>query len=257
MAGPFSGMDPYFEDPVLWPGVHQGLITGLRNELNRLLPPGYVADMGERIYVVQPVRSIYRDFVVFEQSGPRNMPAGSVSAAALADPPVVLQVEPMDVREVFVEIVAVGEESRVVTVIELLSPANKGQSREGRDLYLSKQRELLGSNVHLEEIDLLRSGEHTAAAPRQHLGPLGLPGVPAPERAGGPLRNMATHAMRFSTTILDTSRQPSAGRHGGPPTRIRRKVRCRRLCSSDRLPPGTDCRADVGRRGPGGGAAPQ
>ena len=66
MAGPFPGMDPYLEDPVLWPGVHQGLITGIRNTLNQLLPPGYIADMGERIYVMQPDRSIYPDVAIFE-----------------------------------------------------------------------------------------------------------------------------------------------------------------------------------------------
>lgn len=37
MAGPFPGMDPYLEDPVLWPGVRQGIVGALRAELNRLL----------------------------------------------------------------------------------------------------------------------------------------------------------------------------------------------------------------------------
>ncbi len=166
MAGPFPGMDPYLEDAVLWPGVHQGLITGIRNALNRLLPPGFVADMGERIYVVQPDRNIYPDVVVFEQQSPVQ-PAQASGAAAVADPPPVVQVEPTEVREVFVEIVAVGEETRVVTVIELLSHSNKAHGREGRALYLDKQKELLLSDVNFVEIDLLRGGEHTAAVPRQ------------------------------------------------------------------------------------------
>jgi hypothetical protein len=27
MPGPFPGMDPYLEDPVYWPDIHQSLIT--------------------------------------------------------------------------------------------------------------------------------------------------------------------------------------------------------------------------------------
>jgi hypothetical protein len=45
-------MDPYLEHPALWPGVHQRLITYLGDRLNTLLPPHYVADIGERLYVV-------------------------------------------------------------------------------------------------------------------------------------------------------------------------------------------------------------
>lgn len=151
-------MDPYLEDPVLWPGVHQGLITGIRNALNSHLPPGYVADIGERLYVVQPDRSIYPDVVVFEQPSPVPAFAASSSGAALADPPIVIRIEPIEVREVFVEILPVGDESRVVTVIELLSYANKAGGSEGHNRYLAKQKELMESSVHFIEIDLLRAG---------------------------------------------------------------------------------------------------
>jgi len=46
----------------------------------------------------------------------------------------------------------------MVTVIELLSPANK-VSRDGRTEYLAKRNALLRSQSHLVELDLLRSGE--------------------------------------------------------------------------------------------------
>jgi hypothetical protein len=169
MAGPFPGMDPYLENPVLWPGAHQGLISGLRNVLNRLLPPGYVADMGERIYVMQPDRSIYPDVVVFEQSPPTPLPAASGASAAVADPPLILIDEPVEVREVYIEILPVGDETRVITVIEVLSLVNKARNTEGNNLYRAKQRELLHSRVNLVEIDLLRRGEHTAAISQEAL----------------------------------------------------------------------------------------
>jgi hypothetical protein len=45
----------------------------------------------------------------------------------------------------------------LVTVVELLSPANK-HSGENREKYLAKRSSLLRSPVHLVEIDLLRGG---------------------------------------------------------------------------------------------------
>ena len=50
MPSPFLRMDPYIEHPTWWGGVHQGMIAYAREALNALLPPAYVADMGERIY---------------------------------------------------------------------------------------------------------------------------------------------------------------------------------------------------------------
>lgn len=172
MPGPFPGMDPYLEHPALWPGVHQRLITYLGDSLNTLLPPRYVADIGERLYVVQPDRSIYPDVVVVEPPATvplAEQPQGSTTAVLTSDAPWVLTVEPVEVREVFIEIVSVGDASRVITVIEVLSPSNKTANSEGRQLYMTKQQEILHSPTHLIEIDLLRSGDHTVAAPRQGL----------------------------------------------------------------------------------------
>jgi len=174
-------MDPYLEHPVLWSGVHQRLITSLGDALNALLPPDYVADIGERLYVVQSERSIYPDVVVFEQPlsvpilapptrGESAVAVAEENAVAMAsDPPWVLTVDLVEVREVFLEILPVGDEDRVVAVIEVLSPANKTAPSEGRETYLPKQQEVLESETHLLEIDLLRSGEHTVAAPREAL----------------------------------------------------------------------------------------
>jgi hypothetical protein len=168
MPSPFPGMDPYLEHPALWPGVHQRLITYLGDGLNVLLPANYVADIGERLYVVQPDRHIYPDVVVVEPPTSESH-QGSTAAVLTSDPPWVLTVEPVEVREVFIEILSVGNASRVVTVIEVLSPSNKTASSEGRQLYVTKQQEILQSPTHLIEIDLLRYGEHTVAAPRQSL----------------------------------------------------------------------------------------
>jgi len=172
MPRPFPGMDPYLEHPALWPGVHQGLITYMQAVLNTILPPPYVADIGERLYVVQPESSIYPDVVVIEHPPvlpPAAQRATGASVAAVSDPPWILTLHPVEMREVFIEILSIGDESRVVTAIEVLSPSNKTAGTPGRDLYLTKQKELLESQTHLIELDFLHYGEHTVAPPHERL----------------------------------------------------------------------------------------
>ena len=177
MPSPFPGIDPYLEHPALWPGVHQAFITYASELLNALLPPAYVSSINERLYVVQPERSIYPDVMVVEQpttSRPTVQDAARATTSAAIDPPWILTLEPVEMREAFIEILAVADQSRIVTVIEVLSPSNKAASSQGRQLYLSKQQSVLESQSNLIEIDLLRQGEHTVAAPRevlQHRGP--------------------------------------------------------------------------------------
>lgn len=171
MPSPFPGMDPYLEHSALWPGVHQGLITFAWTALNAILPPRYVASIGERLYVVQAERDIYPDIVVLEHPSTQTPTERGVLGIAVAasDPPWVLNVKPVEMREVYIEILPVADQSRVVTVIEILSPSNKIAGSEGCHLYLTKQREILSSQTHLIEIDLLRQGEHTVTAPREML----------------------------------------------------------------------------------------
>jgi hypothetical protein len=164
-------MDPYLEDPQLWPSVHHLLITQIGTTLNRLLPPGYVAAFGERVFVAGPDRDIYPD--VFVKDISKGGAAGSFSrggtATAVSDPPWVVAVTTDEIVESFVEIRALTGNRQVVTTIEVLSPRNKTAGSEGRQLYRRKQREVMSSETHLLEIDLLRSGQHTVAAPRDAL----------------------------------------------------------------------------------------
>ena len=41
-------MDPYLDDPALWPGLHHRLISQMSEALNALLPPQYMAEINER-----------------------------------------------------------------------------------------------------------------------------------------------------------------------------------------------------------------
>jgi hypothetical protein len=44
-------MDPYLEDPSLWPDVHHELLFVARERLNRQLRPQYHVRVEERVYI--------------------------------------------------------------------------------------------------------------------------------------------------------------------------------------------------------------
>jgi hypothetical protein len=156
----------------MWRGVHHRLITFSAEAIQEVLPHGFVADIDERLYVVEPERRIYPDVVVLKRrpEEPHGVaPGGTAVLEEQEDPPEELSAYPVEIREPFIEI-RVGEQwERVVTVIEFLSPANKSTGDRGRQEYLQKQAEVLNSETHLLEIDLLRTGAHTVAAPLQSL----------------------------------------------------------------------------------------
>jgi hypothetical protein len=164
-------MDPYLEDPTLWPSVHQRLITYVGDTLTELLPPRYVANITERLSIDEPDRDIYPDAAVLERQPAVPPPArnGGAGTALACDAPWRIEVVAEEVREPFIEIVPVADAERVVTVIEVLSPTNKAAGTRGRRLYRDKQRQVLASSTHLLEFDLLRHGEHTVAVPHERV----------------------------------------------------------------------------------------
>jgi hypothetical protein len=163
-------MDPYLEDPVRWPDVHHRLITYISDALQSQVRPRYHARVGERVYVLQPPRALYPDVFLIQRSLPVKEPAPVAVSVATSqvveseedlDVPVIFTLPPVEHREPFIEIVhTAGDE--VVTVIEVFSPANKTPGK-GQRLYREKQQEILSSEVHLIEIDLLAEGLHTVA----------------------------------------------------------------------------------------------
>ncbi len=169
MPNPFPGMDPYIEDKRWWKVFHTAFIVGLMDTLNSQLSPKYVASLGQRLYIEEHRRAIRPDVSVI--AVPRSDIHGGGLAVADAvdaetDTEEMWEVEylPLHVIERFIEIIVAGDESRVIAVIELLSPANKSASASGREEYLAKQDEVLSSDTHLVEIDLLREGLSTVAA---------------------------------------------------------------------------------------------
>ena len=134
MPSPFPGMDPYLEEPRRWPDVHQSLITYIRDALQPAVRPRYFARMGERVYIMNPPRAIAPDIFLIKRPVPDvggrrvREPMVSYGVPALeADVPLLIDMPPVEYREPFVEVVQ--GDGEVVTVIEVLSPANKTPAR--------------------------------------------------------------------------------------------------------------------------------
>ncbi|MBI4673942.1 MAG: DUF4058 family protein [Chloroflexi bacterium] len=182
MANPFPGMNPYLEDPNEWGDVHHRLMTYIADALQVQLPRMYAARLNIRVYVdaYQPripvtrhhaqgdSMRVMRDDVsvlVLEKKARETLAPYVAAPTMLNVPPpaepLIVFLEPLEEHEAYIEIVRLQDE-HIVTLIEVLSPTNK-KAGEGRGQYLRKQRELLESDTHLVEIDLLANGMPTLA----------------------------------------------------------------------------------------------
>ncbi|MCI0359964.1 MAG: DUF4058 family protein [Planctomycetaceae bacterium] len=157
MKSPFPGMDPYLEEPNLWQDVHLSLVIAMRAQLNARLPPNYVARADKYVWIHEPdatARTRVRpDAYIVKHS---DNPASQAPAAVAAPTTVVLPAARREGNK-YLKILD-AKSRRLVTVIELLSPANKKPGPD-RDDYLTKRIDYLTAGVNLVEIDLLRAGE--------------------------------------------------------------------------------------------------
>lgn len=159
MPSLFPGMDPYLEDPDVWPDFHSSLYQEIRAELNSSLPPGYVARMDRYVWIHEPdaeERTLIGKPDVYVADTVNRGPSPRKSVA-LVSPNRFLMPAIKHQGNRYLKVLD-AKHRRVVTVVEILSPSNKRPGKD-RDAYLMKRNEYLGSGVSLVEIDLLRSGE--------------------------------------------------------------------------------------------------
>jgi hypothetical protein len=158
MPSPFPGMDPYLEDPELWPDFHLTFLIALRAALNQVLPAPYVARADRHVWVDDPeseLRLLGRPDIYV--ADPLDAQRDLETATALAAPVGALLPYPAHKGQPFLKVLD-PRQHRVVTAIELLSPSNK-KSGKDREAYLNKRADYLASQINLVEMDLLRSGE--------------------------------------------------------------------------------------------------
>lgn len=163
MKSPFPGMDPYLEK--YWGDVHTRLMVNASSLLNRQLPADLQARVEEGLAVAaedaEP-RYIFPDIQILEDGQPTGIDTATASTAVAKMTKVRIPSEQAVQR--FVEIIDTTDGNRVVTAIELLSPANK-TGTAGREQYREKQWEYIAAGVNLVEIDLIRAGKFNMAIP--------------------------------------------------------------------------------------------
>jgi hypothetical protein len=169
MKSPFPGMDPYLEQ--FWPDVHASLIIYTRDQLEEQLPGDLLARVEERIVLEteEEPQARHPDVKITERPG-RGSAGVAVAGQAAVSEPVIVEWAGEPATETFLNILEAGPGHRLVTVIEVLSLANKLPG-EGQRQYRQKQRELRDAGVSLVEIDLLRRGERVLSLPPARIPP--------------------------------------------------------------------------------------
>lgn len=127
MPSPFPGMDPFLEDPQHWKAFQHQFVAGLYHILLPGLVDRYRARVGMRSYTVE-------------------MP---LFTSVIREPH----------EEPFVEIRERGD-GRLVTLIDLVSPANK-TTATGREAYLATRKLVETQRASALEIDLVTQGSPT------------------------------------------------------------------------------------------------
>ena len=158
MPSPFPGMNPYIEQDAYWQDFHLEFLPAMRGRLVAQVRPKYIVMLDEHIYVQEhapgPRRLVGRADVSLAAPRPRDQEAAGVG---ILEPPVQVQIPVQeDHRVPFLEI-RDRRGRELITVVELLSPANKRGGAD-REQYMAKREELLESAAHFVEIDLLRGG---------------------------------------------------------------------------------------------------
>lgn len=159
MTSPFPGMDPYLEDPAIWPDFHARFINYWCEQISDRLPGNYDARIGERATLIEfdePAKSIVPDVAIVRHESREPSSVAVATAPMLELEPVTLPLAwPAEARETYIEIRHAADRS-LVAVLELLSPTNKSGS--GRGEYLLKRNAILSQEIHLVELDLLLGG---------------------------------------------------------------------------------------------------
>lgn len=156
------GMDPRIEQK-LWHDFHPSMIVAIRSALIPLLIPRYTAIVEERIYIEHHPNAPHhiRPDITVRTEQPRARPPQTEVPIALDEPHIRTLPMPETVREYFLSIRTLPDQ-QVVGIIELVSPANKSAGTDGYREYQRKREQVLQSEVHLVEIDLLLSGARLA-----------------------------------------------------------------------------------------------
>lgn len=153
-------MDPFLEAAGLWPDFHHNFITEIQRQLNATLRPRYHARIEDRVFVYDDTGDIATRIpdVTVVPAMRRHVATSPSASGTITEPIEITELIDDEVREASLAIID-ARDRRVVAVIEVMSPSNKSPGSPGRELYGRKRREVLQSQAHWIEIDLLLRGQ--------------------------------------------------------------------------------------------------
>ncbi len=142
-------MDPYLENPELWPDVHSRLIVAIGDDLTEHLSENYRVAIEKRTYFSSGDDSLLvgiPDISVVAKRTDESLP---IATTTLISPEPITVAVPMaeEVQERYLEIRDVTTDA-IITAIEILSPKNK-RVGEDRQAYERKRNQVLASLTHL------------------------------------------------------------------------------------------------------------
>ncbi|ABG51749.1 hypothetical protein Tery_2548 [Trichodesmium erythraeum IMS101] len=160
MPNPFPGMNPYLEQPELWPEFHNQLVAAIARMLTPQLLPKYQLVTDKWVYQMGNSKQIVisQTDVNVQKNQDNSLPL--TTKASTPQPfsqPIIVTIpmgEELEQDHIEVKDTTTNE---VVTIIEVISFVNK--KGEGRNKYETRRKQFLESRTHLVEIDLLREGE--------------------------------------------------------------------------------------------------
>lgn len=165
---PFPGMNPFME---LACGDYKiGLLARIAEALHHMLPPDLLVRAEEGVELEAPdgrdedAGTRFRVDVAVSERWKQGLPPiwqpESEKLPVMVAKPRLVDVESLEEVERWLEVREPG--GRVITVIEVLSPANKGGKLA---VYEKRRRKFREAGVSIVEIDLVRAGGHAVAAP--------------------------------------------------------------------------------------------
>jgi hypothetical protein len=148
-----TGMHPTLEQPRYFPDLHASLCVDIRYWLDPRLPDRYSISVKRGLSTTDAAGAAkqYRpDASIDRAESPETPYAESI---VVQPPSFNVDIPSQPQRSIAIR----DREERLVTTIEMLSPANK--TGDGYEDFRRKQEQLAEKGIHLVEIDLLKQGK--------------------------------------------------------------------------------------------------
>lgn len=159
MPSPFPGMNPYLEQDDTWEDFHQSFITHARDVLSGEVGEHYLVKVEVRLFIHELSAEERLQFARADVgiTTPARQSGNGGTSTCLEAAPLRVILPAVELQKHSWIHILDRRNRRVVTALELLSPANK-QPGHGQGEYLTKRAQLLASDTHFVEIDLRRGG---------------------------------------------------------------------------------------------------